>query len=317
MADGDRPTINRHTAHYRANAAFRGAQRALRNLGVDPRTVPALESLRGKGHVKDWPARVGLARGPGKRFALVEQPAVPSPQPRDPAPWGGYVGEQPPYLVPVGLWLDFDRAPETEHLRRLVHGVVSTLVARPHGGHLGAWSLVPKEPRRWGVILYDPEDARRLRATEHALHLGSEPARLRVAPEVIRLRTPAPLERGRYRVTLDAVTPVVQATMGRTVYVTSPAVSTVLDALSLALQVARVSPRSTMHVASVEARTSPERVRLGGHVQAPLGWVGRLVIDCNAPAAWALQVAAQVGFGGKCAFGLGRVRVSVERVGDP
>ena len=34
-------------------------------------------------------------------------------------------------------------------------------------------------------------------------------------------------------------------------------------------------------------------------------------------AAWALQVAAQIGFGGKCAFGLGRVRVQVERVGEP
>lgn len=315
MADGDDSQINRHTAHYRANAAFRGAQRALRNLGIDPAAVPAIEQLRGKGHVEDWPTMVGLSRGPGKRFALVEQPAAPPP--RDPAPWGGYVGEQPLHLVPVGLWLDFDRAPETEHLRRLVHGAVSALVGRPHGGHLGAWSLVPHSPRRWGVILYDPEDARRLRATEHAMRLGSEPARLRIAPEIVRLRTPPPLARGRYRVTVDAVTPVVQATMGRTVYVTSPAASTVLDALSLALQVARVSPRSTMHVAAVETRTAPERVRLGGHVQSPLGWVGRLTVDCNAPAAWALGVAAQVGFGGKCAFGLGRVRVSVERVVDP
>lgn len=330
MADGDAPKINRHTAHYRANAAFRGAQRALRKAGIDPRTVPALESLRGKGHVEDWPAIVGLSRGPGKRFAVTEQPvAPPPPQSRDPAPWGGYVGEQPQYLRPVGLWLDFDRACSTPYLRRLVHGVVSTLVGRNHDARFPAWSLVPQATRRWGVILYDPADAERLRGTDHQVPLGADSTTVRVSREAIRLRTPPALAPGRYRVTLDAVTEVINshtrtttaedgAERRRKVPVEKPTATTVYGAVSLALQMAGVTALSRLHFAQVEARTERRWVRFGFvSAGAIRGWVGRLVIDCNAPAAWALQVAAQIGFGGKCAFGLGRVRVQVERVGEP
>ena len=39
-----------------------------------------------------------------------------------------------------------------------------------------------------------------------------------------------------------------------------------------------------------------------------------MTLLCNAPAAYALRLAESLGLGGKTAYGLGRVRVSVERV---
>jgi hypothetical protein len=75
---------------------------------------------------------------------------------------------------------------------------------------------------------------------------------------------------------VDAVTAVVQSTMRRVRAVTQPTASSVLGALSLALQVAGVSPRGRVHVERVDCETSPERVRLGGHIGASgciVGWM--------------------------------------------
>jgi hypothetical protein len=303
----------RSARSYGANASYRNARRALRERGVDPDTVPALEALRGQGVVAEWRALVGLPVretapcAPGRR-SLAADPA---------RPWRATVGPQPEHLGARGLALRFTPdLPYAESTRRHLHGLLSGLVASAHDANLPAWALVPLAPRGWGVVLFDAAVAERLRGTEHAVTVGDHRARLTLGPALVRLRTPPALSPGRYVVRLDAVTAVVQTTMGRTRPVTQPAVTTVLGALSLALQVAGVSPAGRIHVEAVDCETQPERVRLGGHVGAGgvvVGWVGRLTIRCNAPATWALQVAASVGYGGKCAFGLGRVRVAVER----
>lgn len=302
---------------YAANVSYRSARRAVRAAGIDPATVLALEALRGQGVVADWRERVGLTEraaptpsAPGRR-SLAADPA---------RPWRATVGPQPTHLAARGLELRFDpplrpqgRAAE-ESVRRHLHGLLSLLVARDHDANAPAWSLVPMRGEAWGAVLYDPATVERLRGTEHEVAVGDCRTRVTLGPAVVRLRAPVTLTPGRYVVTLDAVTPVVQTTMGRTRAVTQPTATTVLGALSLALQVAGVSPSGRIHVERVTCETQPERVRLGGHIGASgviVGWVGRLTIECNAPAAWALQVAAQVGFGGKCAFGLGRVRVEV------
>lgn len=312
---------------YGLNVSYRNARRLLLAHGIDPATVPALEALRNKGTVEGWRSLVGLperaARAPK---AVTTSPAAPSKPGRrslaaDPArPWRASIGEHPAHLVASGLELRFDpplrpqgRAAE-ESVRRHLHGLLSLLVARDHDANAPAWSLVPMRGEAWGAVLYDPATVERLRGTEHEVTVGDCRTRVTLGPAVVRLRAPATLTPGRYVVTLDAVTPVVQTTMGRTRAVTQPTATTVLGALSLALQVAGVSPSGRIHVERVTCETQPERVRLGGHIGASgviVGWVGRLTIECNAPAAWALQVAAQVGYGGKCAYGLGRVRVEV------
>ena len=304
---------------YGLNVSYRNARRLLVAHGIDPATVPALEALRGRGVVDGWRSLVGLP----ERAA----PAAPSKPGRrslaaDPVrPWRASIGEQPTHLVARGLELRFDaqlrpqgRAAE-ESVRRHLHGLLSLLVARDHDANAPAWSLVPMRGGAWGAVLYDPATVERLRGTEHEVTVGECRTRVTLGPAVVRLRAPVTLTPGRYVVTLDAVTPVVQTTMGRTRAVTQPTATTVLGALSLALQVGGVSPSGRIHVERVTCETQPERVRLGGHIGASgviVGWVGRLTIECNAPAAWALQVAAQVGYGGKCAYGLGRVRVEVQ-----
>lgn len=309
---------------YGLNISYRNARRLILARGIDPATVPALEALRGQGTVEGWRSLVGLP----ERAARATSPAAPSKPGRrslaaDPArPWRASIGEQPAHLVARGLELRFapplrpqGRAAE-ESVRRHLHGLLSLLVARDHDANAPAWSLVPMRGMAWGAVLHDPATVERLRGTEHEVAVGDCRTRVTLGPAVVRLRAPATLTPGRYVVVLDAVTPVVQTTMGRTRAVTQPTATTVLGAISLALQVAGVSPSGRIHVERVTCETQPERVRLGGHIGASgviVGWVGRLTIECNAPAAWALQVAAQVGYGGKCAYGLGRVRVEVRR----
>ncbi len=306
---------------YVRNASYRLARRAWRRLGVDPATVAALDALRGRGAVDGWRALVGLP--PEHRGRTPEEVATaPTTLNAPRCPWRATVGPQPSHLRAAGMELHFSprlsaRGRDAEEsVRRHLHGMLSLLVARAHDRNTPAWSLVPMRGEAWGVVLYDPADVERLRGTSHAVTVGACRTTLTIGPAVVRLRAPATLTPRRYTVILDAVTPVVQSTMGRTRAVTQPTATTVLGAVSLALQVAGVAPRGRIHVESVACETMPERVRLGGHLGASgciVGWVGRLTITCNAPAAWALLVAAQVGYGGKCAYGLGRVRVEVTK----
>ena len=300
---------------YALNVSYRLARRVIRRRGIDPATVPALEALRGQGVVEGWRALVGLL----ERDGTAESP---TPGRRslaaDPErPWRATIGEQPTHLRPRGMELHFDpplhASPRyaAEGLRRHLHAMVTGLVARDHHGYLPAWALVPLAPSGWGVLLYDPADAERLRGVAHEARVGGWRGTVTLGPAMSSPRTPAALAPGRYVVTLDTITPAHHVSAGRTRAVTQPGVETVLSALSLALQMAGVSPAGRQHVEAVACDAQPERVTIGGHSGAVAGWVGRLTIECNAPAAWALQIAAIVGFGGKCAFGLGRVRVRV------
>lgn len=330
---------------YALNVSYRSARRALREHGVDPDTVSALETLRGKGTVAGWREAVGLppsetrtasatAASASKRMRATSTPTSTEPAATtegappatgrrgltaDPArPWRATVGPQPEHLRPRAMELRFDlplrASPRyaAEGLRRHLHAMVTGLLGRPHHPWLPAWALVPLSPSGWGVMFYDPADADRLRGTTHSARVGGWRGEVTLGPAVTRPRTPAPLAPGRYVVTLDAMTAVHHAVMGRARAVTQPTVDTTISAASLALEVAGVTPAGRMHVEAVEAQTLPECVPLGGHSGVVVGWVGRLAITCNAPAAWALQIAARVGFGGKCAYGLGRVRVAVE-----
>lgn len=285
-----RTNAERSKRTHAANRSYRLAGMALRAAGIDPATIPSLASLRGRGDVDGWRALVGLS------------PAPTAPR----APWGAPVGQQPEH---VAWGLAFDGLP-TDVSARLVHGLVSRLVAASHA-QVARWSLAMPSGARaagWGVVLYRREDAERLAGRVESVRLGTRAAQLRVG-SVVRLRAPAMIEPGRYRVTLDAVTPVSHLVDGRTRAIYAPTAQTITGALGDVAQRLGVST-GRIHVAAVECATVPDRVTLGGHMGSVLGWVGRITVECNAPAAWLLACARHTGLGGRVAFGMGRVRVS-------
>jgi hypothetical protein len=294
----------RSARFHQRHASWRYAVRALRRAGVDPATVPALAELRGRGHVEGWRELVGLpAEARGRRAV------APAPKPSR-APWGAATGVQPEHVA-WGLALD-GIAPRTP--ARLVHGLVSRLIAVDHA-QVARWALALPTGASgrcgWGVVLFRRDDAERLAGHVERARLGAVEIDLRIGP-VVRLRAPAPLLPGRYRVTLDALTPVSHMIAGRTRPVTSPSADTILRCSGDLLQRLGLST-GRLHVASVDCETTVEHVQLGGHVGPIAGWVGRVVVECNAPAAWALSLARHAGLGGRVAYGLGRVRVEVQR----
>ncbi len=276
--------------------SYRLARMALRAAGRDPATVPALETLRGRGDVPGWRELVGIA------------PAPASPPPTG-APWGAAVGTQPEH---VAWGVSLDGIPGAAPAR-LVHGLVSRLVGVDHT-QVARWALAMPTGARgsgWGAVLFHRDDAERLAGRAERVRVGACEHDLRMGP-VVRLRAPAAPARGKHRVTVDAVTPVSHLVDGRTRPIYAPTVRTILGACADIAQRLGVSV-GRLHIAEVTCATTPERVVLGGHVGPVPGWVGRVTVTCNAPAAWLLACARHAGLGGRVAFGMGRVRVEVQR----
>lgn len=308
--------------------SYRLACMALRAGGRDPATVPALETLRGRGDVPEWRELVGLDPAPTSdacarcggprtgrgRFcgAVCRRTAkglpVTGERRAEPAgaPWGAAVGTQPEH---VAWGVSLDGIPGAAPAR-LVHGLVSRLVGVDHA-QVARWALAMPSGAHgsgWGVVLFHRDDADRLAGRAERVRVGTREHDLRTGP-VVRLRAPPAPARGKHRVTVDAVTPVSHLVDGRTRAITTPTVQTILGACAdVAQRLGLTTGR--LHVAEVACDTVPERVTLGGHMGSVPGWVGRVTVVCNAPAAWLLACARHAGLGGRVAFGMGRVRVS-------
>jgi len=284
---------------YAAHQSYRMARRALRAAGMD---LGAADVLKGRGKVDDWRAIVGLPP-PQRGVKRASKPAAKR------APWRAAVGPQPEHIA----WgLELGGIPASAAARH-IHGLVSHLVSADHA-QVARWALAMLTGAQgrsgWGAVLFRRDDAERLRGLTRGVMVGSARLDLRVGAAVHRLRAPVLLSPGRYRVTIDAVTPVSHMIAGRTKPVTQPTVDTITRCAGDLLQRTGLTT-GRMHIASVACETAPERVVIGGHVGPITGWVGRVVVECNAPAAWALSLARHAGLGGRVAYGLGRVRVEV------
>lgn len=295
------------SASHKRHASYRMARRALYRAGLDPDTVPSIECLRGRGHVPAWRAIVDSVVGARARADRARGRW--SEGPPDP-PWEAAVGDQPAHYA----WGTRIVVGASVHPRHL-HGMLSTILGEAHA-QTARWSLVPLSSaegaapgREWAVLWHREPDAARLASTAHPVHHHGEPRTLTLGP-LTRLRTPAPLAPGLYRVAVDAVTPVTHGVDGRSRAVVTPTTATVLSALGETLARSGLTT-GRLHVAAVEASTMRQPHDLGGHVREVIGWVGRVVVTCNAPAAWALLLCRALGFGGRVAFGLGRVHVEV------
>lgn len=235
------------------------------------------------------------------------------------------------HLAPRGVTLAIS-APVGPRTLRYLHAALSRIAARPHGTIPG-WSLIalPTPQGRvpgqdWGVLWTDPADAERTRGRAFTLDLGPEcrAAAFTFGSAVTTPRAPPAYPPGAYTVTVEAVTPVVHRTGGGGACerVTAKGVAQSLTVLAERLGL-RYEGAFQPAVWTVEHRVEHVSVPVGGHFQASdrpgtaRGWVGRVEVVCNAPAAWLLKTAESLGFGGMVALGMGRVRVTVAPVAEP
>lgn len=296
---------------------------------LTPATRAALEALRGVGRLppaEAW-ARAGLTRPLIVRTA--RRVPTPTPAPRDEAP---VIPAPDPWALPspatsyVGHYLRLDLRPapdpaiELRHTR-LLHGAICRAAQEPHATGRGTFSLRPSaEGCGWGVLFFDAAVAARVRATTHVAHLGDREVALHFGAAVIRVKAPPPLAAGRYRVTVESVTPLAWTRCGKRVFVRDPDPSTIVGGVARIAQIVGADvPESAFAIRYVDTCTAPEKVFVGGHWQRGTsvpGMIraitGRLTIECNAVVAWLLLCGARVGLGGCTSLGLGHVRVAVE-----
>lgn len=219
----------------------------------------------------------------------------------------------PTHLPGGGFELHIEPAPkraiDLRHTRGM-HGLVTAMIGEPHHPTIPGFALVPW-PRGcgWGVWSQLPEAAA-LAGRAHAGTLWDVPALVRCGP-LVRVRAPVVQRRGRRRMRLDSITPVLVRADERAMH-THPTAANLGSTLC-----AWLPRRVGLHVSNddapieiVSAETQPATVYTGGKFGASRGWVGHVVVETNAVGHWLLELGARIGIGGRVALGFGRVRVS-------
>jgi hypothetical protein len=143
---------------------------------------------------------------------------------------------------------------------------------------------------------------------------------------VVRLRSPSIPTRGRRRLRVDAITPIVMTTMARARSHVCPTGEILQSSLAGGLCY-RLSPthrddspkedpwsrwvQPRVCLSLVERHTEPVHVPLGGKFGRVSGWQGHVIVEVNAVAHWLLVACERgIGLGGRTAFGFGRIRVT-------
>ena len=255
------------------------------------------------------PRRVLVCRERNRRWAREHRRC------RKEAPWLKGAPPYGEYLPGGGVELSVSPRPKWRvELRntRALHGMVSTLV----GAHRPRWprfALVPWHCELdWGVYLWEDDTAARLAKTTHAGKLYGRDVEIKIGA-LRKVRSPQVAKRGRQRLRIDAITPVVIVNTGRKQAHMYGTAKGILNSISAELmqRLGVIDPHPEhLRVEKVYADTHPCRTRLGGKYGTVVGWTGHIIVECNAPAAWLLKCAGLVGLGSRTAFGFGRVRVT-------
>lgn len=195
---------------------------------------------------------------------------------------------------------------------RGLHGAI-TAITGAHHPTVPRFALVPwHRGILWGLQTFEPAMLDVLAGTRHRVRIYDQERELRFGGR-IRLKAPQVAKRGRRRLRIDAVTPVVvrNACNNHRAYrtVTGPNMLNTLCAWlprRIGLELGEDDARMEL----VESDTRAEGVDVGAKYGRVIGWVGSVVVECNAVAEWLLRVAEIGGYGGRVAFGFGRVKVS-------
>lgn len=232
------------------------------------------------------------------------------------------------HLPGGGVELHISPAPRwpVEHRNiRQLHGLVTALTDEPHS-RWPVFTLVPW-PRGvgWGAYLWREDVALRLAGRTFEGKLYDRPVLVRCSP-LVRVRAPALPKRGRQRVRLDTVTPVVITSDGHSRPHIVPTAASLLSALTLEFPLrlglsdeqaaavrtdgVRTREQSLARLEVIEHDARKVVVQVGAKYGAVIGWEGSCILEVNAVARWLLECAARTSLGGRGAFGFGRVRVS-------
>lgn len=197
------------------------------------------------------------------------------------------------------------------HARHL-HGVLCHMLGRDHD-NAPAFALRPSASGcGWSVRWADDDGAAIAGRSTRVPLLGS--SRILTLGQIEIDRTPTVFQpRGRRRVRLDAITPVVirsSTFAGAKIERTAPEASHIASALrGLADRLHAPLAADAIQIELIERHTQPEAVPLGGKFPRLKGFIGSLVLEANAPARWLLFVAERMGLGGRTALGFGVVHV--------
>jgi len=228
-------------------------------------------------------------------------------------PW---LAGAPPYPghLPGGCFgLDVEPAPQWPIVHRNVralHGMLTTLIGKPHHPRLPGFCLVPwQHGIGWGVYVPDQSDALRLAAGQHGAELFQH--EVVVSTGVLcKLATPRVAKRGHRRLRVDAVTPTCVRASG-TLH-TAPTAGNVTSTLTqwTAARLGVALERDAVQLILLHRETFPETVLVGGKFGVTRGWLGHIVVETNATGEWLLRCAALIGFGGRTSLGFGRIGVT-------
>lgn len=218
-----------------------------------------------------------------------------------------------PYLRGGGMTIAVTPHPRwpVEHRNvRQLHGMMTALFDRGHRARLPTFALVPVPGAfGWGVYAHDLAWAEELAGREVEARLYDRRVLARFSG-IIRAKAPR-IRTGRHRLELVTVTPVYIRCYGGTM------TRLVADAPSIIGTLGSEFPRlvgvdvkrEDLRIEVIERETYVERTPLGGKYGTVPGWCGRVVLECNAPAAWLLRCAETLGLGSRSAFGFGRIKV--------
>lgn len=253
-----------------------------------------------------------------------------------PQPWLKSAPAYGDHLPGAGLEIHISpqRYPITLQDTRALHAIITHLLDRGHG-QAADFALLPW-PRgcQWAVYLASDDAVGALAGkTFEGRRLFDSAVSVRFGYPV-RLKTPrVEGPRGRRRLTIDTVTPVVIRSMGSKVARAEVSDDNIQSTLAqtlarrIGLRTERPVVRAGGEVREVDGlpiadvpcevvSSSVVAVKVNHNKLGTVtGWEGRVVVETNAVGEWLLRCAASgMGLGGRVGFGYGRIRVTA---GEP
>lgn len=333
---------------HAANTAHR--KRLVRNMSEDVKAMPEIVASVGKSAASLLAAlrRKGRQLNAGELVELMPEAALykairslarageielrvaPTGSSWEPITEGVWSAPAPSISghIPGGATrIDWVRPPSRPmELRDVVHihGALSNLLGKDHGGPNRGFAVLPARGSRagdWWVYWYDDSGAA-MAGKEAELRIGQQRCSIRfgfLTRPMLPLYAP-----GKYDVVIDAITPVVirrstAMTGGHLVHSIPSSQSILHSLLTEARERLGIVELKIEDLAMdiTEAATTFECVDHGGHIQCPVegrgktaGWTGRVKATVNAPTRWLLECASRgMGLGSRRGYGMGRIVV--------